>query len=310
MRKLGILLFAIFAALMTSCIGPYKKEMSVEIAPNETAFVIPLEQGNENQGKFGSEKYLSEKKVAAKRIILPQRKRSTGRMWWSYEYIPTVRVIRVDRSPVTREWTDASNTGTNSKKQDVEVESSESIGFGIGVTVTASIPEEWAAKFLYNYNGRSLSEVIDYNVRSYVQDLLTGEFGSRDLSKCQKERAAIFAIMKKETADFFASRGIRIDNIGAAGEFAYKDQAIQDAINAKFTAKMKVEAAQNEVEAANKFMTARKSIEAQKLLDAKINLMNSQADLNRGIAKGKVKMPTYYAPGANQPPVPYMNIKK
>jgi len=310
MKKLSLLIIASLTLWFVSCVGPYKEDKFEEIEPNETAFVVPLEAGTEDQKQFGSEKYLMEKKVATKRVYIPQKQYDTGRGWWHYIWIPTVRVIKVDRAPVTREWTDSKATGTKSKKQDIEVESKESIGFGIGVTVTASIPEEWAAKFLYNYNGRALSAVIDYNIRSFVQDLLTGEFGDRDLSGCQNDRKAVFEIMMRKTTEFFAKKGIRIDNIGAAGEFAYKETAIQKAINAKFTAEMKVQAAQDEVKAANKFAEARSAIESQKKLDAQINLTNAQADFYRGVAKGKVKLPYYYAPGSSDGLIPGLLLKK
>ncbi len=292
--KLFVVVMTTF--LITSC-GPYKEEQYEQIEPNETAFVIPLEEGTDDQTNFKSEQYLQDKMVATKRIYIPLKKHSNGRMPWSYKYIPIIRVIRVDRAPITREWTESGATGTNSKKEDIEVESRESIGFGIGITVTASIPEEWAAKFLYNYNGRTLADVMDYNVRSYIQDLLTGEFGKRDLTTCQNERSQVFEIMKKDVAKHFKTKGIRIDNIGAAGQFNYLEPAIQEAINAKFTAEMKVEAAKDEVKAAKKFAQAKSAIEAQKKLDAEIKMMEAQAEFLIGVGKGKVKLPTYLVIG-------------
>ena len=104
MKKLLFVLTGV--ALLVSC-GPYKKELSEEVENHETAFVIPIEYGtSEDQAKLMSEEYLEKNKVAAKRIILDQRKRKTGRFWWwfDYEWIPTARVVKVDRTPVTRDW--------------------------------------------------------------------------------------------------------------------------------------------------------------------------------------------------------------
>ena len=285
---------ALFVTIsLSSCMKDYQEEKYIEVSPNETAYVIPLETGNkDNQTKLKSVEYLEQNKVVAKRIYTPTQFHSTGRMWWSGNWIASVRVIKVDRTPVTREWT-AVGTGTDStKKEDVEVESSESIGFGVGITCTASIPEEWATIFLYNYNGRTLSQVMDNDVRGYVQNILTTEFGSMPLSKFQSNRKEIFNLMRDSSVSHFSKLGVRVMNLGAAGQFSYIDENIQDAINDKFSSEMKITSANNEVIAAEKFAKARSSIEAQKNLDADINIKNAIAE---GIRSGKIPVPTTIA---------------
>ena len=48
-----IIMSIIVAVALTGCIGPAKVDKFEEIAPNETAFVIPLEGASKkNQGKF------------------------------------------------------------------------------------------------------------------------------------------------------------------------------------------------------------------------------------------------------------------
>lgn len=296
MKKLLLFMsIAVIASLFTSC-GPYQEKVFVEIASNETAFVIPMEAQNKNgQKQFSSEKYLDSMKVATKRIYIPTKSISTGRMWWSYEYIEVDKVIKVNRSPVTREWTINDGTGTKgNKKEDIEVESKESIAFGQGITATATIPEKWAAKFLYSYSGKSLAKVMDEDVRAYIQSVLSSEFGIRDLTTCQAERKEVFAIMIEMTKKHFASFGVEIMQLGAAGGFTYKDAKIQNSINDQFASEKKVLSAQNEVDAANKFLEAKNAIEQQKMLDATIDLMGAQADFLRGVGKGKVKLPTNY----------------
>lgn len=289
MKKL-LLLFFVAVLALTSC-KPYHEDKYIEIKPNETAFLIPLEEGTqENQAKFKSAEYLEKMKVAAKRVYTPTIWHQTGRMWFSGEWIPTVIVLKVDRAPVTREWTEDTDTGTEKRKQDINVESQESIGFGIGITCTASIPEELASKFLYYYNGKTLNEVMDNNVRSYIQDVLTREFGSRVLNKCQSERKEIFEIMDSTTTAFFLERGVRIDNIGAAGEFHYINPEIQTAINMEFVAEKKSDAADNEVEAAQKFLKAAQAITKQKELDVAIRQKEAFAN---AIEQGKVQFPTH-----------------
>jgi hypothetical protein len=274
--------------ILGSC-RQYQEKIYVEVEPNETAFVIPMEQNTDKQATFGSETFLEKKKVATKRIYTPTKWHQTGRMWFTGDYIATVRVIKVKRAPVTREWTnDGSGTSTN-KKEDIEVESRESIAFGVKITATASIPEEWASRFLYNYNGRTLEQVMDYDVRGRVQNVLTSEFGARLLENCQADRAIVFDSMRTNVIEYFETMGVRIMNIGAAGDFEYLDEAIQIAINEKYSSKMKIEAAQNEVDAANLFVKARTAIVAQKELDAGINFINSCAT---AMVNGKFPVPS------------------
>ncbi len=273
----AILVIAVIA--FSSC-KPYQEKIYVEIAPNQTAFVIPLEEKTkENQQRLRSIDYLNEHKIATKRIYNPTKWHQSGRMWFSGKWIPTLNIITVDRAPVTREWT-ADNSGTSeNKKEDIEVESRESIGFGVKITCTASVPEEEAAEFLYYYKGRSLDQVMDRNLRSFIQDILTSEFGARSLTDCQNQRSAVFGVMKDSTIAFFSQRGIKIDNIGAAGGFDYADKTIQISINEKFQAEMKIQAAQNEVDAAKKFTEASSLIRQQKELDADIEIRKSEAAL-------------------------------
>jgi len=89
-----------------------RSDRHVVIGPNETAFVIPLEGDSTAQGRVQSIDALEKAKVMAKRIYLPVRKRDLGRGPANYEWVPTLKVVKVDRSPVTREWTAEVSTGT------------------------------------------------------------------------------------------------------------------------------------------------------------------------------------------------------
>ena len=288
MKKLFLFALTI-GLLMTSC-RPYQENIYVDIQPNETAFLIPLEEGTqEAQAQFKSAEYLENQKVAAKRVYTPTIWHQTGRLRITGEWIPTVKVVVVDRAPVTRQWKGEGEDG-DVQKQDIDVESKESIGFGIGITCTASVPEELASTFLYWYRGKTLEHVMDNNIRSYIQDILTREFGIRELSDCQAQRKEIFELMDKKTTEFFLERGIRIDNLGAAGEFHYLNPEIQTAINAEFVAEKKADAADNEVEAANKFARAANTIRAQKMLDVDVLQREAYA---QALKEGKIQFPTH-----------------
>jgi hypothetical protein len=285
MKKFAILAALAVTAALAGC-GPANVEQYVEVEPNETAFVIPLEGANlNNQGKLMSEDYLEQSKVAAKRIEIPQRERSTGRGPGDYEYIPTVRVMKIDRSPVTREWTKDSTTGTSKKDQAIAVESVESIDFKIGVTITASVPENKTAKFLYYYSGKQLQDIIDENVRSYVQSALSAAFGSGTLDEDRKNKAQIFAAAFKQTKEYFDKFGIEIDNLGFSEGMTYTDPQIQAAINRTFVAEQttaatqqKVQQADYEMQAAEKFNQAAQARTAQ--VNLEIEQMKAQAMLN------------------------------
>src|SRR5665213_831542 len=106
---------------LTAC-KPVKVLDPVTIEPNETAWVIPLDaQTQEGQAKFNSIEFLEMKKIAAKRIMVDKVERRIGRMPWEIEWIPAVRVIKVDRSLITREWTDNPNSGSTTVNQGIPV---------------------------------------------------------------------------------------------------------------------------------------------------------------------------------------------
>jgi hypothetical protein len=146
-----------------------------------------MEQGNAtNQQMLQSVDYLKKNIISAKRVYIEQKKISTGRMWWDFKYIPTDTLIVVHRAPVTREWTEIPNQKTDSKNAGLNVESSESIGFTIPVNCTGSVLEEDAARFLYNYGGQTIEYVMDHNVRPYILDYFTTEFGRRGFGGMSK----------------------------------------------------------------------------------------------------------------------------
>jgi len=227
---------------MTSC-GPAKVIPYEVIETNETAFVVPLEgQSKDKQGKFMSLDFLKEAKVATKRVMIPVKEYTTGRGPGAYKWIPTVRVIKVNRTPVTREWTDDKTTGTTTKNEAIEVESLDSIGFKLGVNITAMIHEDDASLFLYTYAGKSLASVVDQDVRGKVLSILSREFGSRDLATCKKEKKIIFDQARKEVSEHFKQYGVTVSNLGHSKGLTYVDKEIQDSINQAYVEEMNIQA--------------------------------------------------------------------
>lgn len=291
MKHIKFILFSLFAAVtvctvLTGC-GPYPTEHAVEVKNNETAFVVPLEGDTKaKQAQFMSIEYLEKAKVATKRIIIPLRKRSLGRAWFDYEWIPLARVIVVDRAPVTCQWLE---------KNGIMVESLDSVGFTAGVNCTGMIKEEDAAKFLYYYPGNSLSDVMNKNVKGYIQNVLAREFGSRNLSKCQQEKKDIVLGLSKELTAHFAQYGITISSVGIADGMSYDNAEVQKTIDAVFVNETRVKQAEQEREAQKiinekdlsiaqneraKAEEFAKAAEAQtKMIELKIRQMEAEARL-------------------------------
>jgi len=165
-----MLMFIILAGSFVGC-KQYKEEKFKEIQPNETAFVIKLE-GENKQAKFDSIEYLKDRKVAAKRIEIPRRWKSTGYMYWSGEYIDLIKVITIDRTPVTVEWTAEKESGTANKDQGIWAESDDSVGFSTGFACSAYVSEDDSPTFLYYYPEKSLQYVMDKEVRTAFQGVV------------------------------------------------------------------------------------------------------------------------------------------
>ena len=117
-RATAVLLALIAAASPASAY--YDKNDYTEaiyILPNQSAFVIPDAGANkDSQAQFMSLDYLKANKVAAKRVVIPHVKLSGSGAWSDY-YVPSARVIIVDRSPYNREWVTAANRGTSNRNE-------------------------------------------------------------------------------------------------------------------------------------------------------------------------------------------------
>lgn len=240
-RYINLFIVSIMLFVLVGCLKPPKVELTDTIETNETAFLVPLEGRTESeQGKFMSVEYLEAAKVATKRVSIPQREKKIGRLDHEIEWIPTMRVIKVDRTPVTREWTESKTSGTSYMDEAIYVESKDSIGFFVGINVTTMIREEDAAKFLYYYAGKPLSKVTDENIRGFVTSILSREFGIRDLQKCKEEKKEIQELLDNEIRKHFSFYGITVSNIGLVGGLTYEDAEIQKAINNAYVAEMSI----------------------------------------------------------------------
>lgn len=228
-------LFAALSFLSLPSCKPYQRPVYKEIKSNETAFVIPLEGDGASQVKFDSKAALEKHKVATKRIEIPTRWNKTGRHNSSGEWIPTVTVIVVDRSPITRNW-QAGERGSSREDQAIWVESSDSVGFSMGFNCTAFIKEEDTSQFLYWYSSGSLASVMDSEIRGRVQRVAAEESAKLPLDTLRDRKNEIAQAITKDVIPFFAERGITITTVGMFGGMTYENPEIQRSIDNVFVA--------------------------------------------------------------------------
>ena len=241
------LLIVMCCCMFTGCVKPYDKPEFVTIEPHQTAFLIPLIGDTTAQASFESEEMLMQAKVAAKEIEIPHRWVQTGRKYWRGEYRDTMALIIVDRSPVTREWSSTVGVGTSAVNQAIYAESSESIGFSAGMNCSAQIySEEDAVKFLYCYNNKPLSEIMDSEIRARVESRFVEECASRTLNEILVEKEKIMNAVREDVETYFADRGITITVLGMKDGLEYDDATIQKSINDKFSSEMKLTTQENE----------------------------------------------------------------
>lgn len=232
--KKTLMLVGIVGLFVGGC-RPYEKPVYEEVQSFQTAFLIPLEGNASKQAKFDSASQLEELKVAARRIPIPRRWKQTGRGWWSGEYIPTVQVIKVDRTPVTVEWEPVLDSGKKSG-DGIWVESSDSIGFSTGFRITAQVEEEDTAQYLYSYRGNSLTKVLENEVKSKVQENFANFTARHKLDDLRGKKNEMYDVTKENVIPFFKDRGITITTLAMFGGFTYENPQIQEAIDKTFIA--------------------------------------------------------------------------
>lgn len=227
------------------------------ILPSESAFFIPDAGANkDSQASFGSEQYLKENKIAAKRFLVPHVKLpATGGYFEGDYYVPSGRLIILDRTPVNREWVSASHRGTSTKDESFPCQTAEGLDYKVGIAIAAFVTEDSAAKFLYwfgvntppgdrskpeiiftsVYYARSLAQVMDSVVRSKVQALVCQEVVKRTMDKANAEMASMMTAIQGSVEAYLASRGVTLDFIGWADTVNF-DPHVQDAINRRYVA--------------------------------------------------------------------------
>ena len=282
MRNIKIILLtftlALVAASFTGCIKPYDKPELVTIEASQTAFLIPLVGDTTDQASFQSEELLAQAMVATKEVQIPHRWLQTGRMESSGKWIPAAKLIVVERTPETREWSTDKDVGTSSKNQAIYAESSESIGFSVGMNCSAQIyTENDAVKFLYSYNNKTLEEIMDGEIRARVESKFVEECAKYTLNDILSGKEKIMSAVRDDVTTYFATKGITITVLGMKDGIDYDDPEIQKAINAKFSSEQLLVTQENN----NDVIISKANAEAQ----AKLIQAEAEAEANRKLAE-------------------------
>ena len=146
--------------LLPGCMRqPFEPVKLETIGPNEEGFLIPYTGDTRKQTSTNNEEFLRANLVATKQIRIPQQWVQLGyeTTGWNGEWRDAAKLIKVDKSPVTREWTADPNTGTSNRNEAIWVMTSDQVEFSTGWTCTARIAaRDDAVKFLHNYPSGSL----------------------------------------------------------------------------------------------------------------------------------------------------------
>lgn len=222
----------------------------VELQPNQTAFLIPTIAGSlGDQQKFQSANYYADKKVPAKRILLD--KDLIGGKW-----LPRNYVYIVDRTPVSRQWTEDKGTGTTAANEALCAETNQSIRVCFQIAVAVAVTEDDAATYLYYYPADKLrdqnvggvyvstplAQVVDNQVRNFALSILGRETKNRDLESTYTQTNDIVTTTLRESAEFFKKQGISIVYLGMGGDLKL-DPEIQSVINRLYVAQKEREIA-------------------------------------------------------------------
>lgn len=226
------------------------------ILPNHTAFWVPgTGDTKSNQAHMESEEFLKANKVPGKFFVIPHVK-LTGSTYMGWDkYIPTGRLIVVDRAPFFHEWTKAGRgTGTGANES-FPCHSRDNIEVSAEMSLASSVTEDNAARFLFFfgvnqpkgdpatpeviftsvYEGRTLAQVMGSWGRGEIQSRVCRHINAWTIEQLALHGNEILDQIQSEAKDFFAGFGITIEYVGWAGGFGYPKE-VQDAINTRFAA--------------------------------------------------------------------------
>ncbi len=285
----GALMIALVLGL-SGCWRPFEPVKLEVVAPNEEAFLLPYVGDTKKQESSNNEEYLKANLVYTKQVKIPQQwvPRGYETMGPNGEWKDAAVLVKVDKSPVTREWTADPNSGTSDKNEAIWVMTSDQVEFSTGWTITARIEtRDDAVLFLHNYPNGSLVKVLDSEVRSKLQAVFGLEVTDLPMEELRKSATPHIQSTTKQIEEFFKSRGITITNLGITGGFIYKDKTILDTMVKVFNAEQEKSVAAAET-AAQEERNKKVILEATGKADALLKAKKAEADGIKLVADAKM----------------------
>ncbi len=288
-RHVWLGLIALISLSMTGCWRPFEPVKLETIQPNEEAFLLPFTDSIENQSSSRTEDYLRRNLVYTQQVKIPQQWVPKG-----YEtFLPNgiwqddAILVRVNKSPVTREWTADANSGTSTRNEAIWVMTSDQVEFSTGWTCTARIASrDDAVRFLHNYPNGALTQVMDQEVRAKLQSEFGIEVTDLPMDELRKKATPHIRRVTEDVIAFFQERGITITNLGITGGFVYKDPSIIKTMVEVFNAEQKKSIAIAETSAqAEKNKTIK--LESDARADALLTEKKAEAEGIRLVADAK-----------------------
>ena len=286
----AVALLAACVFALSGCRRPFEPVKLEVVAPNEEAFLLPYLGDGKKQESSNNEEYLKANLVYTKQVKIPQQ-------WVQKGYETTgpngqwqdaAVLVKVDKSPVTREWTADPNSGTSSKNEAIWVMTSDQVEFSTGWTITARIEtRDDAVLFLHNYPNGSLVKVLDSEVRSKLQAVFGLEVTDLPMEELRKSATPHIQTTVQRVEEFFKLRGITITNLGISGGFIYKDKSILDTMVKVFNAEQEKAVAAAE-SAAQEERNKQVILEATGKADALLKTRKAEADGIKLVADAKM----------------------
>lgn len=297
------------AILLLSAVGcrqpfePVKLEM---IEPHEVGFLVSNQDVHE-QTATSSEDY-EKSMVSSQQVKIPQMWVPLGyeTLGWNGEWRDAARLIKVDTSSVTREWTADPNSGTSNKNEAIWVMTSDQVEFSVGWGCTCKIANRQdAAKFLSNYKNGTLESVMDKEIRGKIQTDFALGVTDLPMNTLRNSATPVIKQTTTEIVKFFAERGITITNIGITGGFVYKDAKIIAKMVEVFTAEQEKSIAMAKTvaqEETNKTI----QLEADAKAKATLTVLKAEAEGIQAVADAKA----YEIEKAQENKEIYLELKK
>ncbi len=294
-----------------TCIGCYRPFEPVKletIQTNEEAFLLPFTDNVEKQKSTNNEEFLRKNLVYTQQVQIPQQWVPKGYETWGAngEWKDGAILVKVDKAPVTREWTADPNSGTSTKNEAIWVMTSDQVEFSTGWTCTARISSrDDAVKFLHNYPNGTLSKVMDEELRAKIQAEFGLEVTDLPMHELRLKATPHVNNVVTNVKKFFLERGITITNLGITGGFIYKDPSIIKTLVEVFNAEQKKSIAMA-LAAAQAETNKQIQLEADSKAKALLTAAQGEADGIKLVADAKV----YEIEKAKQDATTYIMLKK